>query len=234
MHLEQFTSDFFPLVNKMARDVIRNYSGWFKDPKEELNDLVSVGMLELVNIFERVNFCDPGYRSFVAVRVHGCLVNYVYRNIPGIMPNAGSNLNNCEKVAGRKQFIRLDSIEEMIEMNCEPGDCLEIDELLFRNRVLEFITEFMEGLDPKERFMLIARFQDDRTFEQIGSVVHMQRGTVSEKIKGLTERLGKFLIRKYSLHLDPKDIVVYLKDTDLGVMILAVEENVPSVSGRRN
>jgi RNA polymerase sigma factor (sigma-70 family) len=229
MGIEEFTADFFQLVKKMSREIIRDYSGWFNDPIEEMNDLVSVGMLELVNIFNRVNFNDPGYKSYVSARVRGSLLNYIYKNIPTVSL-AGADCNKSETIAETRRFMHPVSLEDLVEIDCEPGDCPLTDELLFRHQVLTLISEFMANLDPKERFMLIARFHDGRTYEEIGLVVHMRRETVSEKINDLTARLGNFFRRKCSWRLEPADISAYLQETDLSMVILSEEEHLPTES----
>jgi hypothetical protein len=73
----------------------------------------------------------------------------------------------------------------------------------------------MDSLKPDERFMLIAYFQDGRTYEQIGGLLGRRREWASKQIKNTLKKLAGFLRRKCSWHLTIDDIATYLQEADL-------------------
>jgi RNA polymerase sigma factor (sigma-70 family) len=223
MTVEQFTASFAPVVKKLAWRVTNAYSGWFSNPGEELKDLCSVGMLELVSIFPRVNFDDHGYRSYVSQRVHGSLLNYVCRNIPHVDDGPAAHEDGQDHNSENRIRRLLSSvpIDDVLETDHEPSDDPDMELLLFTHQVLTLMTEFMQTLSPRERFLVVARFQDERTYQDIGMVVGLRREAVSDNIHKILEKLGRFLRRKCGWHLDPQAITEYLEETDLGILIVS-------------
>jgi RNA polymerase sigma factor (sigma-70 family) len=231
MTIEQFAKEFSPMVRNMAWRVMRNYSGWFRDPDEERKDLYAAGMLELVSIFDGVDFENRGYRSYVAQRVRGCLLNYIYRNIPPshIKPDDGDD-DPTERGEGRpRQFARSVPIDAILETLHESDDDSEIELHLFRHQILRLIGEFMGSLSGKERFMLMAYYQHERTYEQIGAFFQMRRETVSKKIKELLMKFKRLLLRRCSWRVHLEAIADYFKETDLNLVIVSDEEG-PAVA----
>lgn len=235
MNIDVFIQTFSSLVRNLAWKVIRCYSGWFNDAREEVNDLYAAGMLELVGIYHRINFLDKGYKSYIIQRVRGCMLNYVYKNIPfSEYEKTDDGQIQLRESGGRiRQFTRTVSIDDIVETSCEPEDDLQIETLLFRHQVQSLIAEFMAGLSSVERFILISRFQDEKTYEEIGGVTGMRRETVSRKISEILKKLGKFLRLKCSWRLSQDDISDYLQNTDLGIRIIVEEDNPPSAVSRR-
>jgi len=229
MTIEQFIKAFSFLVKNLAWKIISSYSGWFNDAREEVNDLYAVGMLELVSIFDRVNFQDIGYKSYIILRVRGCMLNYVYKNIPFLeydKTEVGEpRLKESAKRA--RQFTRPVSIDDIMETPREPADDPQIETLLFRHQVQSLIAEFMAGISSLEQFILISRFQDEKTYEEIGGITGMRRETISRKISHILKKLGNFLCVKCAWRLSHVDISDYLQNTDLRVIIV-VEEGNPS------
>jgi RNA polymerase sigma factor (sigma-70 family) len=224
----QFVADFSALVRKIAWKLIQSYWGWFGDPREEYEDLCAAGMLELVAIHERVDFQNQGYKSFVATRVRGCLMNYIYRSIPDVGDSDLANEDDPspERPSGRRHFVRPDSVEAMTEAGAEPAYTLEIEDLLFLQEILVLMDAFMGSLAPKEQFMLVSWLRDGRTQEDIGRIVGYNRDTVRKKINEALEKLRKMLVRKCSIDMDKEGLIACLRETDQGVMI---EEGGPAL-----
>ncbi|MBF0528109.1 MAG: sigma-70 family RNA polymerase sigma factor [Deltaproteobacteria bacterium] len=219
MTIERFIDDFSPAVKRMAWRFMKHYSGWFKDPGEELKDLYAVGMLSLVSIFREVDFQNGGYKSYVLKTVQGSIHNYINKNVPHDMFHPLPDEVDPDKKKGNRpiRFACSVSFEEIMETPHEPVDDIELEILLFRHQVLGLISEFMKNLKPKEQFMLIARYQDEKSYEKIGALLDKRRETVSENIRNILERLAKFLRRKCSWRLAPEDIDEYLQETDLSI-----------------
>lgn len=236
MTIEEFIKAFSSLVKNLAWKIIRSYSGWFNDAIEEVNDLYAAGMLELVSIFGRVNFQDVGYKSYIIQRVRGCMLNYIYKNIPFSEYDKTDDEKPQLKDSGKRlrQFTRPVSIDDIVETSCEPEDDLQIETLLFRHQVQSLIAEFMAGLSSLERFILISRFQDEKTYEEIGGVTGKRRETISRKISDILKKLGNFLRVKCSWRLSQDDISDYLQNADLCMKIVVEEDNPPSAVLRRS
>ena len=236
MTIEAFIETFSSLVKNLAWKIIRCYSGWFNDAREEFNDLYAAGMLELVGIYHRINFLDRGYKSYIIQRVRGCMLNYVYKNIPfSEYEKTGDGQIQLVESGGRaRHFTRPVSIDDIVETSREPEVDLQIETLFFRHQVQNLIAEIMAGLSSVERFILISRFQDEKTYEEIGGVTGMRRETVSRKIGEILKKLGKFLRLKCSWRLSQDDISDYLYNADLCVKIVVEEDNPPSADSRRS
>lgn len=226
MSIESFIKSFSPQVKKLAWSLMRNYSGWFNDAGEEINDLYGAGMLELISIFNRVNFQESGYRSYVLQRVRGCMLNYIYKNIPNseYIPAVDDEIRIADSGKRARRFIRPVPIDEVIETSYEPEDELQIDILIFRHQVQSLIEEFMDGLGSIERFIMISRFYDEKTYEEIGGVTGMRRETVSRKIGLILKKLGNFLRLKCSWRLSLDELSDYLQDAYLSVMIISDQD----------
>lgn len=231
MTIEEFIEDFSPMVRNVAWRIMRDYSRWFREPDEERKDLYGAGMLELVSIFNGVDFENQGYRSYVAQRVRGCLLNYIYRNIPSshILPDDRNGAEAERGPRSPRRFATTVPMEEIMETACEPEEDQGIELHLFRHQILSLIGEFLESLSGKERFMLMARFQHERTYEQIGALFQMRRETVSKKIQDLLERLKRFFLRRCSWRVHLSAIADYLEETDLNLVIVS-EEGGPVVA----
>lgn len=85
------------------------------------------------------------------------------------------------------------------------------------------LTATLHSLDPEERFLLSSWFLDQRTLMEIARVLNVHEATVSRKIKRLTSRLHKELLRhlqssgmsrgaaEESLGTDPRDLTINLR-----------------------
>jgi len=132
-----------------------------------------------------------------------------------------------------KVFIPHVQIDAIVNTPLEPRKNPKIEELLFLSQAQSLIAEFMEMLSPMERFILVSRYQDEKTYEEIGIVTGKRRETISRKVKEMLERLSKFLTRKGKWRLSQDDISDYLQNTDRWVNIIFEDDNpLPPVSRR--
>jgi len=69
-----------------------------------------------------------------------------------------------------KVFIPHVQIDAIVNTPLEPRKNPKIEELLFLSQAQSLIAEFMEMLSPMERFILVSRYQDEKTYEEIGIV----------------------------------------------------------------
>jgi len=208
MTLEEFTERFSHMVKSMARRMAGRYSGWFRDPDEERNDLYAVGMLELVTIFDKVDFDNKGYAGFVSQRVHGCMLNYIKKNVPGTSVDMTDHAGGTENKARGNPRLFLTSLpfDDIMETCEEPRHQPNLDALLFQHQLLGLISEFMSRLKPQEQFIFVARYHDRMTYQQIGAIVGRTRDTVSTRVGEIKESLDRFLERKCGWRLGPEDI----------------------------
>ncbi len=85
------------------------------------------------------------------------------------------------------------------------------------------LTAALRALEPEERFLLSAWFLDQHTLLEIARVLNVHEATVSRKIKRLTSRLHKDLLRQLeisgmskraaeeALGTDPRDLTINLR-----------------------
>ena len=91
------------------------------------------------------------------------------------------------------------------------------------DRLTRAVARTLEALAPEDRFLLTAYFLDRQTMLQIARLLHVHEGTVSRRLKRLTEDLHKQLLRQLqagglsraaaeeALGADPRDLEVNLR-----------------------
>ncbi|MCP4350138.1 MAG: sigma-70 family RNA polymerase sigma factor [Desulfobacterales bacterium] len=205
--IEEFVQNFTPAVRKWAAEWFRRYRGWFSDHREDLKDLIGVGMLELVIIYPKVDFQNEGWKTFVKTGINNALRNdlnkYLKKNFP---PIKTEKQGKVIEIYQPKESV--DDLEEALE---DTG-VFDTEMTLLRNCILGAISLFMKECTPKERFMLISYFCDKISYQKIGECVGNDRETVSKRIKKLLKKLGNILEKECGCNLCSEDKIENLRE----------------------
>jgi RNA polymerase sigma-70 factor (ECF subfamily) len=91
-------------------------------------------------------------------------------------------------------------------------------------RLSSAVREVLSSLDPEDRFVLSAYFLDGHTLLEVATLLGVHEATVSRRVRKLTDRLHKQLVRKLeargmsrraaqeALGTDPRDLSVNLRN----------------------
>jgi RNA polymerase sigma factor (sigma-70 family) len=204
--IEQFVRACEPIVRDLARKLLGKYSGWFKDPAGELGDLIQVGLLRIITIYPKIDFNHGAYKAFVYRSASGAMLNYIEKNIPHITPD--------------KQFVKQIPLEDIVkvyeEFYNEKNDIeLDINLLIFKTDVLHTIDSFMKLISPLERFILISKFSDNKTYTDIGKCLGSSRKAIPQMLEQLVERLVTFFQEQKGWTINTTDLEEYLKESEL-------------------
>lgn len=216
----------------MARSFGWRYSKLL--PGEEWEDYFHSGIICLCEICPKVDFQNPNYSGYVLMRVRGMFLNYIYRNAP--RTKVKSTTNETQEMADEgnrsKRAVTLIAFDDLVDTGKEPHDPLDaekVDYLLdlghFKHQVQLLFAKFMDSLEPEEQFIIIARFVDGRTFEEIGRNVGRRREWVSHKIRNILGKLARFLRGQRSWRLSSDDLEGYLKETQLDFLVIMEADN---------
>jgi len=92
------------------------------------------------------------------------------------------------------------------------------------SRLEKSLTTILRALEPEERFILSAWFLDRRTLLEISRLLRVHEATVSRKLKRLTEKLRKQLLKNLqstgiskraaeeALGTDPRDLGINIRN----------------------
>lgn len=208
--LEQFVSTCEPIVRKLAHELLGRYSGWFKDPDGELDDLIQAGLLRVVIIYPKIDFENKGYKGFVYQSIKGVLLNYITKNIPRTLSD--DQFIKTVSLESSSDFLK-DDIEHLND-----GADIDIDVMIFRSRVFELTKEYMETISPIDQFILVSRFVDKKNYENIGDVIGWKRKRVSKNATKLIDDLRKYFASQRGWFITIDDMEEYLNHADLDTL----------------
>ena len=199
--IEDFTLTFASFVRKEASKISRACARILGEGLEEVQDLYSVGMLELVSIYSRVDFDSLNWKGYVYSRIKGAMFNYLHKNIPVV---------ESKKAA---MFVCYADLEETLQTPEE--DSMELELLLFRKDLLVLIREFMETLKPEEQLILALRFSEERSYSEIGQVLGHRRESIAHTINRIINKLCTYLYQKRSWKLEIGDMKEYFNESSI-------------------
>jgi hypothetical protein len=82
---------------------------------------------------------------------------------------------------------------------------------------MDLMAEFMQTISPIERFVLLARCIDKKTYADIGKCIGSSRKNIPRLIKDILENLSKFFETQKGWPLSADDVEAYLQETDLNL-----------------
>ena len=120
------------------------------------------------------------YEALSNFRGESQLYTWLYR----IMMNAVIQRSRKSKV---RQFIGLDSIQELAEEGIEP------DSQLLKSETTQLIEAAIETLPPKQKRVFIMRFYEELPYEEIASIVGTSVGGLKANYFHAVKKIGEYL-----------------------------------------
>ena len=86
-----------------------------------------------------------------------------------------------------RQFVGLDSVEELAETG------METDDKLLKSETTRLIEEAIETLPPKQQRVFMMRFYEEMPYEEIASIVGTSVGGLKANYFHAVRKIGEYL-----------------------------------------
>ena len=120
------------------------------------------------------------YTALQSFRGEAKLHTWLYR----IMMNAAIQKSRKKNV---RQFVGLDSVEELAETG------METDDKLLKSETTRLIEEAIETLPPKQQRVFMMRFYEEMPYEEIASIVGTSVGGLKANYFHAVRKIGEYL-----------------------------------------
>ncbi len=122
------------------------------------------------------------YRSLANFRGESGIYTYIYRIV----------INKCHDSVRKRRRIDSDSIEMVPLISDERVSISKNHELSEESR---YLIEKINKLDKKYRQVLLMRYYDDLSYQEIADLVHISVGTVKSRLFKARELLKRSIVR---------------------------------------
>mgnify|MGYP001563932504 CR=1 FL=1 len=202
--LDQLLNEYAPDIRRLASAVLSAYPQWTVDPGRQLDELQQEGRQRLRDIYDRIDFANKGHGAFIRQSLKWAMRNYMNNYIK----------DASREIVSKDVYIIYDGPYEN-----------DFDIYVFRNDVMSLLIDFINTLSPKDRFILVAKYHDERTNVEISKDFKDEnRKKIPGRIKDMIDKLQDFFYNTRGWKVTAEDIETYLEEGNLHPLTLFLKK----------
>lgn len=203
---------YLPMVSTIAGSLVKRLP-----PCVSMDDLVSVGHEALIHAVERYDHSENvKFEFYCATRLRGAMIDEVRRSDP--MSKGQRDLSNRrerarEAILSEKGSCAEDEIAERLSMPAEeyekrfrgmhntklqsiedtPENLLVSDDSVSVDESMEEWRAVLNGLDNRQRLVLLLHYWEGLTYEEIGEVLDVSKTAIVNVVKAIKDHVRRFV-----------------------------------------